>query len=192
MSACNAACGVTPTWNCTNNACIDPGNGSGAFTSAAACQANCIITPTWNCDGQGNCFDPGTGNGLYTSAAGCQTACVAGGTTSWDCDGQGNCYDPGAGVTGVYTSAAACQTACSVTSINDQISSLLIYPNPAKNTLIIDGDYTSATIYTVFGKAVLTADYQKNIDVADLSSGVYFIHINTNNGITVKKITIAK
>ena len=191
LSACDNSC-VTPTWDCTNNACIDPGNGSGAFTNAAACQDNCTITPTWNCDGLGSCFDPGTGNGLYTSLAGCNTACVTGGTTSWDCDGQGNCYDPGAGVTGVYTTAAGCQAACLGTAINEEISSLLIYPNPAKNTLTIDGDYTSATIYNVVGKVVLTTEYQKTIDVATLGSGIYFIRINTKNASTVKKITIVK
>ena len=67
-----------------------------------------------------------------------------------------------------------------------------VYPNPAKNTLTIDGDYTSATIYNVFGKVVLTTDYQNTIDVTDLSNGVYFININTNKGYIIKKITIAK
>ena len=60
------------------------------------------------------------------------------------------------------------------------------------NTLTIDGDYISATIYDIFGKIILNTDYQNTIDVATLSNGIYFIHINTNNAITVKKITIAK
>ena len=117
-------------------------------------------------------------------------ACVASSISSWNCI-SGNCIDPGTG-TGIYTTLSACNTACIATATVEEISNLLIYPNPAKNTLIIDGNYTSATIYTVFGKVVLTTDYQKNIDVAALSSGIYFININTNNAITVKKITIAK
>tara|TARA_B110000240_G_scaffold65823_1_gene75051 strand:- start:14 stop:613 length:600 start_codon:yes stop_codon:yes gene_type:complete len=67
-----------------------------------------------------------------------------------------------------------------------------IYPNPVNDVLTIDGNYTSATIYDVFGKVVLTTDYQNTINVAALSNGIYFININTNNAITVKKITIAK
>ena len=74
----------------------------------------------------------------------------------------------------------------------EQISYLAIYPNPANEVLIIDGNYTSATIYDVFGKVILTTDYQNTIDVAALSNGIYFININTENTITVKKITVAK
>ena len=65
-------------------------------------------------------------------------------------------------------------------------------PNPAKNTITIDGDYTSATIYDVFGKVALTTDYQKTIDVLTLSSAIYFIHITTNHTMIIKKIIIAK
>ena len=66
-------------------------------------------------------------------------------------------------------------------AIDEESTSLLIYPNPAKNTLIIDGDYTSATIYDIFGKVVLATDYQKTIDVTAFRSGIYFMHINTHN-----------
>jgi hypothetical protein len=111
--------------------------------------------------------------------------------STWDCDGQGNCSDPGTG-NGAYSSLTACQNNCVANAIDEEIASLLIYPNPAKNTLIIDGDYTSATIYDVFGKIVLAADYQKTIDVTAFGSGIYFMQINTNNATTVKKLTIAK
>jgi hypothetical protein len=114
-----------------------------------------------------------------------------GGNSSWDCDPSTGCYNPGTGL-GAYPTVAACVAACQNTAINEEISDLLIYPNPAKNTLTIDGNYTSATIYDVFGKAVLTTNYKKNIDVAALISGIYFLHINTNDESTVKKITIAK
>ena len=112
-------------------------------------------------------------------------------TPSWDCDSQGNCSDPGTGL-GSYSTLSMCQASCIPTTIQELNSHLLIYPNPAKNILTIDGDYTSATIYDVFGKVALTTDYQKTIDVFTLSSGIYFIHITTNHAIIVKKITIAK
>ena len=54
----------------------------------------------------------------------------------------------------------------------------------------IDGTYTSANIYDVFGKLVLSTEAQKTIDVSTLSNGVYFVNINNNKVITVKKITI--
>jgi hypothetical protein len=56
-----------------------------------------------------------------------------------------------------------------------------IYPNPVNDVLTIDGNYTSATIYDVFGKVVLTTDYQNTINVTSLSNGIHFITINTSN-----------
>ncbi len=184
-NACVSAC-VTPTWDCVNGACIDPGTGQGAFTTYNACNANCIAS-TWDCVNN-SCFDPGTGQGAFTIYNACVTACVA---PSWDCNPIQGCYDPGTGQ-GLYASLSACNIACAANAINEEILELLIYPNPTKNTLTIDGDYTSATIYDVFGKVVLTTNFQNTIDVVALINGVYFIHINTNNTITVKKITIAK
>ena len=94
------------------------------------------------------------------------------------------------------TKFAACtsadNTGTGTTAIDETVSNLSVYPNPVKNVLTIEGNYTSATIYDVFGKLVLTSEAQKTIDVATLSNGVYFVNINTENAITVKKITVAK
>ena len=193
-TACQTACVVVAaSWDCDGQGnCSDPGTGNGTYTSLSLCNTTCVSSgPSWDCLGIGNCILSGTGTGQYSTYNTCQTACIASSNPSWNCISPGNCVDPGTG-TGIYTSIAACNTACIETAINEEISNLLIYPNPAKNTLTIDGNYTSATIYTVFGKVVLITDYQKNIDVAALSSGIYFININTNNAMTVKKITIAK
>jgi len=125
------------------------------------------------------CTDPTAGN--YNPNAECDNGCCdnSTNTTSWDCDGQGNCSDPGTGM-GAYPTLGACQSACVIqTSVYvEGIGSLIIYPNPAKNTLTIDGDYTSATIYNIFGKVVLTTDYQNTIDVSALSNGIYFIKVD--------------
>ena len=185
-NACDTACSmVNPSWNCINGACIDPLTGQGTYTNYNACATACV-TPTWDCI-NGACIDLGTGQGAYATYNACNANCIA---LTWDCVNS-SCFDPGTGQ-GIYASYNACAIACVATAINEKISELLIYPNPAKNTLTIIGNYTSSTIYDVFGKAVLTTDYQNTIDVVSLSNGVYFMHINTNNAITVKKITIAK
>jgi len=171
------------------------GNNSGdnVFTTSLVVLENTQI-PSWDCDpSTGICSDPGTGQGTYTSLAACQSNCV---TATWNCVIIGTgiaCVDPGTG-TGAYSSVAACDSACVNTTINinEKISNLLIYPNPAKNTLTIDGNYISATIYDVFGKVVLTTDYQNTIDVSTLSNGIYSININTAHASTIKKIIIAK
>jgi hypothetical protein len=74
------ACGtVTPSWDCTNGACIDPGTGQGAYNSLVTCNSACAITPSWDCDGMGTCTDPGTGAGMYASQASCDNACIVNG-----------------------------------------------------------------------------------------------------------------
>jgi len=187
LSYCQSNC-IAPSWDCVNNFCFDPGTGTGAYSDSNSCVTSCI-TPTWDCiPGQG-CSDPGTGNGAYTTLADCQVNCTV--TPTWDCNPTTGCFDPGTGQ-GVYSSLSACYSVCAATNINEEILNFKIYPNPTKNTLTIDGIYISATIYDVFGKVVLLSDYQNIIDVAVLRNGIYFIHINTDNTTSIKKITIAK
>jgi hypothetical protein len=194
VAACNNACGVTPSWDCVGGTCFNPGNGSGMYSSVAACNNACGVTPSWDCVGN-SCIDPGNGSGMYSSVAACNNAC--GVTPSWDCFPNANsqiwdCVDPGTG-TGEYTVLSFCDAACSANAIDEEASDLLIYPNPAKNTLTIDGNYISATIHDIFGKVVLsTYFHQKTIDIAVLMNGIYFLHIKTKNSISIKKITINK
>ena len=77
LAACQAACTVTPSWDCSPNAlgCYDPGTGLGQYTTLAACQAACSVTPSWDC-GPTGCYDPGTGMGTYTTLSSCQSACI--------------------------------------------------------------------------------------------------------------------
>ena len=49
--------GATPSWDCANGACIDPGNGLGQYSSLSACQAACGVVsfacdPTSICPGE--------------------------------------------------------------------------------------------------------------------------------------------
>ena len=80
----------------------------------------------------------------------------------------------------------------SSTDINEKISSLSVYPNPVKDVLTIEGNYTSVDIYDVFGKLVLSAKSAKTINVSSLSNGIYMLNINTEKGAATQKITITK
>jgi hypothetical protein len=110
---------------------------------------------------------------------------------SWDCNPVQGCYDPGTG-SGQYTSLTNCQASCIVNGINEEASEIRIYPNPVKDRLVIEGEYTSLNIYDVFGKLVLSAEAAKAINVSSLSSGVYMLNINTEKGTATQKITITK
>ncbi len=71
---------------------------------------------------------------------------------------------------------------------------ILVYPNPTNNILnysVSDGiSFDDLTITDVFGKLVLSRDFDMNtnqIDVSNLPSGVYFIRFNNNTSSVVKK-----
>ena len=109
---------------------------------------------------------------------------------SWDCDGQGNCFAPGTG-NGAYSTLSSCQASCIVSSVDEKINGISIYPNPADNIISIDGDYTTLDIYDVFGKLVYTTKNDKTINTTLLQNGVYFIDADTENGNIVKKIIVS-
>ena len=77
LSACQASCTVTPSWDCNPNTlgCYDPGTGLGQYTTLAACQSACSVSPSWECSPTG-CYDPGNGMGTYATLPSCQSACI--------------------------------------------------------------------------------------------------------------------
>jgi len=77
-------------------------------------------------------------------------------------------------------------------SVDNISSNLLIYPNPVKNVLTINGIYNSLEIYDIYGKLVLSSNNSQAINVSSLADGIYSVNIKTNNGITIKKIIITK
>jgi hypothetical protein len=73
-------------------------------------------------------------------------------------------------------------------------NSISVYPNPATSAInLISKDgltFENVTIVDVNGRSVKTVvvnQTQSQINVSDLTSGVYFLNIETNEGSTVKK-----
>lgn len=103
----------------------------------------------------------------------------------------------GAGVLGEFTvvlnSASPDPGTASLTENN--AAQFNIYPNPAKESLTIQGDFngaTSATILDQSGKTVKTiaaVATGASISINDLEQGIYFLVINTNGGSAVKRFT---
>jgi uncharacterized protein (TIGR02145 family) len=93
-------------------------------------------------------------------------------------------------------SATSCKTGMSVRFVRDATSlsttdfsnSIIMYPNPVKNMLTIDGLVVKdVVIYSVLGKAVLKMSNQNTIDVSSLSKGVYFIKVSDGISASTKK-----
>ena len=80
-----------------------------------------------------------------------------------------------------------------VLSLEDNIISknFNVYPIPVNSNLQLHLstilEFKMATIYNYYGQLVLQSK-KTTIDVSDLSSGVYFLEVETNNGKGVKKI----
>ncbi|MEI6489222.1 MAG: T9SS type A sorting domain-containing protein [Bacteroidota bacterium] len=69
-----------------------------------------------------------------------------------------------------------------------------VYPNPASNTITIESTkckVQSIKIYNVLGEQVnslkLTGNSKIEIDVSNLTQGVYFVEVETEKGIVRKK-----
>ena len=69
---------------------------------------------------------------------------------------------------------------------------VFIYPNPAKNTLKIEGEFSKLEIYDSIGKLVLNSKSSKSINISSLKSGFYTAMIKTKNNLLSKKFTIEK
>jgi len=80
-----------------------------------------------------------------------------------------------------------------LTTIADEYSettnNLKIYPNPTKSslTIICNGSIEKVEIFDYSGKLVKT-EFNKEIDIADLLFGVYFLKSTTNDGEYIEKI----
>jgi len=87
-----------------------------------------------------------------------------------------------------------------ILSVNEKkIGNVIIYPNPAQDKILIEHDLSNKIneikIVDITGKIVkhVTENLEAktiNINVSDLSKGIYFIHTQTTNGNVIKKIVI--
>ena len=73
-----------------------------------------------------------------------------------------------------------------ITEINANYSAYTLYPNPAKDNLIVSGSFEgvkSISIYNAIGQMVYTTEQNKKqvpINTAQLENGVYFVTIKEN------------
>ena len=158
---------VSTSWDCVNNACVDPGTGNGTYNTLSACQTNCVLSPSWDCNpSTGLCYDPGTGNGTYTSLFFCQSNCVQ---TSVFLENIENFT--------IYPNPTKNIIIIQFTSVISQslevriISALgeIVYIDNIKNHIGL---------------------YSNPISIGKYSKGIYLLRIKTDNGIINKKVLL--
>ena len=69
-------------------------------------------------------------------------------------------------------------------SASSGLGTLVAYPNPASNTLHLEGDFEGGqvNIYDLTGRKVYQGEYQHEIPVSNLNNGLYFLNIVTERG----------
>ena len=75
-------------------------------------------------------------------------------------------------------------------SISELNSSLNIFPNPAKDQLFVETEMSveEISVYDVFGRQQLAISGQQSaVDVSNLSNGVYFVKVKSENNEVVKR-----
>jgi len=81
-----------------------------------------------------------------------------------------------------------------VVSIDDKVSNNInIYPNPAKDYVIIDlVDESQVSVYNISGQLVhaFEANMQTVVNTKEWTKGIYFINIQSNNGNAQQKLIV--
>lgn len=73
--------------------------------------------------------------------------------------------------------------------INELSSSVSVYPNPAKDQLFVETEMAveEISVYDVFGRQMTTVYDQQTVNVSELSNGVYFVKVKSENNEVVKR-----
>ncbi len=74
-------------------------------------------------------------------------------------------------------------------SIYEHGSSINVYPNPVKDQLFVETEMTveEISVYDVFGRQMTTVYDQQTVNVSELSNGIYFVKVKSENNEVVKR-----
>lgn len=98
-------------------------------------------------------------------------------------------YNPGP-VESAYTETVYIEGAA-IKVENFEYIKTVVYPNPSKGIINIENeDLNKIQIYDVTGKKIRELNPQSQIDLTDISKGIYFMRLISDKGILVNKIIL--
>lgn len=162
-----------PSFNCVNNSCVDPGDGSGTYATVEDCQSSCAIT-TYDCI-NGGCVESSNSSGAFISLQLCETNCSSAPSPSNIDD---NLIVPSASVN-VYPNPIQ-----DIATVEFQLEN-----NAELNLSIMN--ILGQVVYTELVKAT-SGKNKMSVDLSNLKDGVYLVQMNINNETITKKITLSK
>lgn len=95
----------------------------------------------------------------------------------------------------IYTNIFETVFVSALSSKSYNLSDFTVYPNPANNIVTIQNKdhaiISKVTLVDILGKNIMTStnnSYDVSLDISDLTAGIYFIEIYSNDAKTIKKI----
>ena len=135
---------------------------------------------------------------MYGSLNDCEANCSAVIEDSWNCINDA-CVDPLDG-SGEFSTLNDCEQVCqNISSVNENLIDVNIYPNPSSNifNLEINSDYETEILVTnILGEQVhfestnSIGEYNTQIDLSNYSKGIYNLTIKTSDGISNHKLIL--
>jgi len=120
-------------------------------------------------------------------------------------DNPGGC-NPGARTESINYNASKSNTGnvtfVGISSVNADLNSLMVYPNPSTGIFNFSMDITNKQnitlkVYNAIGQVLSTTNYgrmsghiNKELDLSGLSKGVYILQVIGGNGVTYKKVVL--
>ena len=76
--------------------------------------------------------------------------------------------------------------------VSELENTLKVYPNPAKETLNVEGTMTSVAVYNTVGQCLLSQEVNGNtqIDLSSFNNGIYFLRVYNNGESVVRKFSV--
>ena len=83
---------------------------------------------------------------------------------------------------------------CGVKEVPQEAIKALVYPNPAKEKVTIDGiEAAEVKVYNALGQLVETVRNSNEISVSDLPEGIYLLRITDSKGVSqTERITVKR
>lgn len=71
-------------------------------------------------------------------------------------------------------------------------TNITMYPNPARDVVTLNVQADRIVVFNITGSVVKSASFTNQINVSDLSEGLYFVRVNKGNEIHTQKIVVVK